>query len=69
MKASIPALFCDDEDGCTEWIPDYYEMGVSNWLDFLDGWQHDPYRDHLDGTFCADHRTAETDPTTEGPST
>ena len=55
MRGTVPTIHCDDEHGCTEWLVDYYELGVSNWREFMDPeWIFDPYRDK-DRAFCGYH--------------
>lgn len=46
MKATLPIVICDDEQGCDEFMVDYHEQCASNWRDLVPaGWQYDPYRD------------------------
>lgn len=57
MKGTAPIITCDDWGGCSEFAIDWYELGVTNWREFMPGWQYDPYRQ--DGeTFCPDHTPA-----------
>lgn len=60
MRSTMPAMFCDSEDGCDEWHIDWYEGTASNWRDLLDGWQYDP---RTGAAFCPEHTTTAT---TEG---
>jgi len=55
MKSTVPIVTCDYEDGCDEWMINYYEMGVSNWREFLYGWKYDPYS-YNDDAFCPEHK-------------
>lgn len=55
MRGTAPTLDCDHEDGCTQWIIDYYGMGAENWRDHLKGWHYDPYMD-VEESYCPDHR-------------
>jgi hypothetical protein len=54
MKGTAPIITCDDEDGCTEWDIDYYEMGASNWRELMPGWQYNPYGSG-EGIYCREH--------------
>ena len=54
MRATYPIIMCDSEDGCDQWTTDEYTATVSNWQDFLNGWQYDPYDDNLPH-LCPDH--------------
>ena len=53
--ATVPVQTCDHEDGCDEWMIDYYALCANNWRDFLSQWQFDPYKDR-DLAFCPEHR-------------
>lgn len=50
MRGTYPIVTCDHEDGCDQWMLDEYTATVSNWQDFLDGWQYDPI--HYDESEC-----------------
>ena len=52
--ATVPIQMCDHEQGCPEWMVDYYETGATNWADLLDGWVFDPYTDR-ERAFCPEH--------------
>ncbi len=55
-QASLPIVLCDSDDGCTEYFRDDWEMGVSNWRDFVPaGWQYDPYN-RMQDDLCPEHR-------------
>lgn len=54
-SATLPVQMCDSEEGCTEWMIDYYALCADNWGDFLSQWQFDPYKDR-DLAFCPEHR-------------
>lgn len=53
--ATVPVQMCDDEDGCTEWMVDYYALCADNWRALLGGWRFDPYVS--DQAFCPEHAT------------
>jgi hypothetical protein len=53
---AIPILQCDHEDGCEEYITNYYEMCADNWRERMPGWYFDPYED-VDTAYCPKHRT------------
>lgn len=54
MKAEIPVIMCDSEDGCDEWFIDNHEMGASSWRDLVPpGWVCDPRSDAPD--LCPKH--------------
>lgn len=56
-SAIVPVQMCDHEDGCTEWMIDYYALYADNWTDFLGGWQFDPYSPcDRDLALCPEHR-------------
>jgi hypothetical protein len=54
MKGTMDVLYCDAEEGCGEWMPDYYAMDVSNWRDLLKGWTYNPYQDR-EAALCRYH--------------
>lgn len=69
MRGTVPTIHCDDEAGCTEWLVDYYELGVSNWREFMDeDWIFDPYKDR-DRAFCAVHAASQTCGISPAPGT
>lgn len=51
-RSTVDAMFCDAEDGCTEWAVDYYTSLASNWRDLLAGWHYDP---RTGVAYCPNH--------------
>lgn len=54
MRGRMPAIFCDAEEGCTEWTIDWYVGTADNWRELMSGWMYDPYQ-APDVALCPDH--------------
>ncbi len=54
MRGTAPIITCDHEDGCPEWVIDYYSGLASNWAELMPGWQYEPYRDSMPH-LCPEH--------------
>lgn len=55
MRGTAPIITCDHEDGCDQWVIDWYSALASNWRELMpSGWRYNPHRPD-EPQMCPDH--------------